>query len=87
MNLKNLKYYMFAGMMAMVSLTSCREDTDEDTTYANWQERNVKAFSDTLKIARNNTADWKVLLKYSYVGQTSNSTNKLVYNDEDYIAA
>lgn len=87
MNLKNLKYYMFAGMMAMVSLTSCSEDTDEDTTYANWQERNVKAFNDTLKMARSNTADWKVLLKYSYVGQTSSSSNKLVYNDEDYIAA
>ena len=47
MNLKSVKYFFFL-MMAVITLSSCSEDDDTTDEYANWQERNDKAFADTL---------------------------------------
>ena len=51
MNLKSLKYFFFL-MMAVITLSSCSEDDDNVSEYANWQERNEQAFADTLAYAR-----------------------------------
>lgn len=94
MNLKNLKY-LFLLMMAVVALASCSEDEETSTEYANWQTRNEKAFADTLayarqQIAAGNTDEWKVILNYSFSGQTatqdvSGSSAVLKYDDTKYI--
>ena len=39
-------------MMAVITLSSCSEDDDTTDEYANWQERNDKAFADTLAYAK-----------------------------------
>ena len=95
MNLKNLKYLFFLLMAAFV-LSSCSE-TDEDESnveFSNWQERNDKAFSDTLAYARqqiaNGSKEWKVILNWALQGQTPNkdvngNDATLKYNDDDYI--
>lgn len=95
MNLKNLKYLFFL-LMAVFVLSSCSE-TDEDETkveFANWQERNDKAFADTLAYAKqqiaNGSKDWKVILNWSLQNQTPNKDAngneiKLSYKDNDYI--
>lgn len=83
-------------MMAVVTLASCSEDDTTTDEYANWQERNEKAFADTLAYARQQIAagkgdEWKVILNYSLAGQTPNKDyygNEAVlkYNDKtDYI--
>ena len=51
MNLKSLKYFFFL-MMAVITLSSCSEDDDNVSEYANWKERNEQAFADTLAYAR-----------------------------------
>lgn len=95
MNLKNLKYLLFLLMTAFV-LSSCGE-TDEDASqveYANWQERNEKAFADTLAYAKKQieagSTEWKIFLNWSLSNQTPNKEQtgndlKLSYNDDDYI--
>jgi len=95
MNLKNLKYLFFL-LMATFVLSSCSE-TDEDETqteFANWQERNDKAFADTLAYARqqiaNGSTEWKVILNWSLQNQTPNKDTNgndvtVKYNDDDYI--
>ncbi len=93
MNLKNLKYLFFLLMAAFV-LSSCSE-TDEDESkveYANWQERNDKAFADTLAYARQQgeANGWYVFRNWCLDNQTPNKdTNgneaSLKYNDDDYI--
>lgn len=77
-------------MMAVVSLSSCREDDSTTNEYANWQERNNKAFADTLAYAKAHTDEWKVILNWSFANQTPNqgangSTQTLSYADTDYI--
>jgi len=95
MNLKKMKYLFFL-LMAVFVLSSCSE-TDEDETkveYADWQNRNEKAFADTLAYARqqiaNGSKDWKVILNWSLQNQTpSKDVNgneaTLKYDDDDYI--
>ena len=95
MNLKNIKYLFFLLMTAFV-LSSCSE-TDDDASlseFANWQERNDKAFADTLAYAKAQIAagstDWKIFLNWSLEGQTPNkdlngNDINLSYGDEDYI--
>ncbi len=95
MNLKNLKYLFFL-LTAVFALSSCSE-TDEDETqteFANWQERNDKAFADTLAYARqqiaNGSKEWKVILNWSLQNQTPNKDANgneatVTYNDDDYI--
>lgn len=95
MNLKNLKYMFFLLMTAFV-LSSCSE-TDDDasqTEYANWQERNNKAFADTLAYAKAQISagsdEWKIFLNWSLEGQTPNKDQNgnnvnLSYDDDDYI--
>lgn len=82
--------------MTAFVLSSCSE-TDDDKTkteYANWQERNDKAFTDTLAYARqqiaNGSKEWKVLLNWSLENQTPNKDGDdnaytLTYDDDDYI--
>lgn len=95
MNLKNLKYLFLLLMTAFV-LSSCSETDDDESKveYANWQERNDKAFADTLAYARqqiaNGSKDWKVILSWSLQNQTPNTdadgnSATLSYSDDDYI--
>lgn len=81
-------------MMAVFTLSSCSEDDNTVDEYANWQERNDKAFADTLAYARQQIAagsdEWKVILCYSLANQTPNedyngNTATLKYDDTDYI--
>lgn len=81
-------------MMAVFALSSCSEDDNTVDEYANWQERNEKAFADTLAYARqqiaNGSDEWKVILNWSLQNQTPNkdvngNTVSLKYKDADYI--
>ena len=75
MNLKSLKYFFFL-MMAVITLSSCSEDDDNVSEYANWQERNEQAFADTLAYAKaqiaSGSTEWKVIRKWSLQNQTPN---------------
>ena len=90
MNLKSLKYFFFL-MMAVVTLSSCSEDDATTDEYANWQERNDKAFADTLAYAKEQIAagssEWKVIPNYSLANQTPTNGSQVVlkYKDTDYI--
>ena len=94
MNLKSLKYFFFL-MMAVITLSSCSEDDATTDEYANWQERNDKAFADTLAYAKAQIAagstEWKVIPNYSLANQTptnmgiNGSQVVLKYKDTDYI--
>lgn len=95
MNLKNIKYVFFLLMTAFV-LSSCSETNEDESQleYANWQERNDKAFADTLAYAKAQIAagstEWKVLRNWSLENQTGNKDqngNVLTptYKDDDYI--
>ena len=90
MNLKSLKYFFFL-MMAVITLSSCSEDDATTDEYANWQERNDKAFADTLAYAKEQIAagssEWKVIPNYSLANQTSTNGSQVVlkYKDTDYI--
>lgn len=93
MNLKSLKYFFFL-MMAVITLSSCSEDDATTDEYANWQERNDKAFADTLAYAKAQIAagstEWKVIPNYSLANQKPNvgingSQVVLKYKDTDYI--
>ena len=77
-------------MMAVFALSSCSEDDNTVDEYANWQERNEKAFADTLAYARqqiaNGSDEWKVILNWSLQNQTPNkdangNTVSLTYKD------
>ena len=81
-------------MMAVITLSSCSEDDDTTDEYANWQERNDKAFADTLAYAKKQIAagstEWKVIPNYSLANQKPNvgvngSQVVLKYKDTDYI--
>lgn len=82
---------MFLLMMSVFALASCSEDDTTTNEYANWQERNDKAFADTLayaraQIAAGNTDEWKVLLNWSLTDQTPlQGGTSLKYDDDDYI--
>lgn len=82
---------MFLLMMSVFALASCSEDDTTTNEYANWQERNDKAFADTLayaraQIAAGNTEEWKVLLNWSLTDQTPlQGGTSLKYDDDDYI--
>lgn len=90
-----MKYLFFLLMTALV-LSSCGE-TDDDASqveFANWQERNEKAFADTLAYAKKQidagSKEWKVFLNWSLENQTGNKDQngnvlKPSYNDDDYI--
>lgn len=94
MNLKSLKYFFFL-MMAVITLSSCSEDDATTDEYANWQERNDKAFADTLEYAKAQIAagstEWKVIPNYSLANQKptnmgfNGSQVVLKYKDTDYI--
>lgn len=93
MKLKNLKY-LFSLLAIVFALSSCSEDDNTVDEYANWQERNEKAFADTLAYAnaqiKEGNAQWKVIRQWSLNDQTPNvdaSGNKteLTYKDCDYI--
>ena len=75
MNLKSLKYFFFL-MMAVITLSSCSEDDDNVSEYANWQERNEQAFADTLAYARKmgKANGWYVYKNWTFENQTP--TNK-----------
>lgn len=75
MNLKSLKYFFFL-MMAVITLSSCSEDDDNVSEYANWQERNEQAFADTLAYARKmgEANGWYVYKNWTFENQTP--TNK-----------
>ena len=95
MNLKNLKYLFFLLMTVFV-LSSCGE-TDDDASqaeFANWQERNEKAFADTLAYAKKQieagSKEWKIFLNWSLNNQTGHKDQNgnvinPSYNDDDYI--
>lgn len=95
MNRKNLKY-IFSLLMTVLTLSSCSETNEDEATaeFANWQEINEKAFSDTLSYARqqidNGSKEWKVILNWSLQNQTPNKDANgnvaiLKYNDDDHI--
>jgi len=94
MNLKNLKY-LFLLVMAVFALSSCSEDDNTVDEYANWQERNEKAFADTLamanaQISAGNTGEWKVIRTWSKQNQKpaqdlSGNDFSLTYKDYDNI--
>ncbi len=82
-------------MMAVFALSSCSEDDNTVDEYANWQERNEKAFADTLAYARqqiaNGSTEWKVI-RQLVPGRTRHLTKdpmvmlcSLTYKDADYI--
>ena len=91
MNLKKLKY-MFLLMMAVFALASCSEDDNSYDAYANWQQRNEQAFTDTLAYAKKmgEGNGWYVFRNWSLTNQTPNKDvngveASLTYNDYDYI--
>lgn len=91
MNLKKLKY-MFLLMMAVFTLASCSEDDDSYDAYANWQQRNEQAFTDTLAYAKKmgEGNGWYVFRNWSLTNQTPNKDvngveASLTYNDYDHI--
>lgn len=90
MNLKSLKYFFFL-MMAVITLSSCSEDDATTDEYANWQERNDKAFADTLEYAKaqiaTGSSEWKVIPNYSLANQTPTNGSQVVlkYKNTDYI--
>ena len=91
MNLKNLKY-MFLLMMAVFTLASCSEDDNSYDAYANWQQRNEQAFTDTLAYAKKmgEGNGWYVFRNWSLTNQTPNKDvngveASLTYNDYDHI--
>lgn len=93
MNLKKMKY-LFLLMMSVFMLTSCSEDDSTVDEYANWQQRNEKAFADTLAYAKQQgeANGWLVLRKWSLVNQTPikdayGNDLSLTYKDTDYIIA
>ena len=87
MNLKSLKYFFFL-MMAVITLSSCSEDDDNVSEYANWQERNEQAFADTLAYARKmgEANGWYVYKNWTFENQTpTNKDQNLPYKDCDNI--
>ena len=91
MNLKKLKY-MFLLMMAVFALASCSEDDNSYDAYANWQQRNEQAFTDTLAYAKKmgEGNGWYVFRNWSLTNQTPNKDvngveASLTYNDYDHI--
>lgn len=88
MNLKSLKYFFFL-MMAVITLSSCSEDDDNVSEYANWQERNEQAFADTLAYARKmgEANGWYVYKNWTFENQTptNKDQNGLPYKDCDNI--
>lgn len=91
MNLKTMKY-MFLLLMSVFMLASCSEDDNTVDEYANWQERNEKAFADTLAYAQQQgeSNGWYVYRCWSMADQTPNVDqfgNKvnLTYKDADNI--
>ena len=73
MNLKKMKY-LFLLMMSVFMLASCSEDDSTVDEYANWQQRNEKAFADTLDYAKQKgeANGWLVLRNWSLENQTPN---------------
>ena len=73
MNLKKMKY-LFLLMMSVFMLASCSEDDSTVDEYANWQQRNEKAFADTLAYAKQKgeANGWLVLRNWSLENQTPN---------------
>ena len=59
-------------MMAVITLSSCSEDDDNVSEYANWQERNEQAFADTLAYARKmgEANGWYVYKNWTFENQT-----------------
>ena len=95
MNFKNIKYLFFLLMTVFV-LSSCSETNEDESNseFRNWQERNDKAFADTLAKARqqiaNGSSEWKVIRSWTLQNQTSTTEGQgaastLKYNDDDYI--
>lgn len=95
MNFKNIKYLFFLLMTVFV-LSSCSETNEDESNseFRNWQERNDKAFADTLAKARqqiaNGSKEWKVIRSWTLQNQTSTTEGQgaastLKYNDDDYI--
>ncbi len=76
MNFKNIKYLFFLLMTVFV-LSSCSETNEDESNseFRNWQERNDKAFADTLAKARqqiaNGSSKWKVIRSWTLQNQTS----------------
>ena len=76
MNFKNIKYLFFLLMTVFV-LSSCSETNEDESNseFRNWQERNDKAFADTLAKARqqiaNGSSEWKVIRSWTLQNQTS----------------
>lgn len=80
------------AMLTMSTLSSCSEDDDSYDAYANWQERNEKAFSDTLAYAKQQgeANGWYVFRNWSLENQTPNkdvngNSATLTYKDYDNI--
>lgn len=80
--------------MAVFTLASCSEDDNTVDEYANWQQRNEQAFSDTLAYAKSQIAagdtSWKVIRQWSLDNQTPNkdvngNEAQLTYKDYDNI--
>ena len=79
-------------MMAVITLSSCSEDDDTVSEYANWQERNEQAFADTLAYARKmgEANGWYVYKNWTFENQTPNKDQNgnlatLTYKDCDNI--
>lgn len=79
-------------MMSVFMLASCSEDDSTVDEYANWQQRNEKAFADTLAYAKQKgeANGWLVLRNWSLENQTPNKDAygndvQLTYKDADNI--
>jgi FKBP-type peptidyl-prolyl cis-trans isomerase FklB len=59
--------YLLLSLLAVVGVSSCSEtNDDEDTEYANWQERNETYFTNIYNTAKSNTdGSWKVIPTWS----------------------
>ena len=84
--------YLFLLVMAVFALSSCSENDDSYDAYANWQERNEKAFADTLAYAKKmgESQGWYVYRNWSLENQTPNKDVNgmnvpLTYKDCDHI--
>lgn len=81
--MKKTLYFMIAFVAAV--LTACSETHEEETEFANWQERNDAFFSTIYAKAvaesDNGSKSWKVIKAFS----KNNSSNAITSNPTDYI--
>ena len=74
---------MAAALFATVSFNACNEsDGDDDTEFADWQNKNETYFSDIYSTAQSNIAagndEWKIITTWSVNDENTTTTDHIV---------